>query len=251
MTGSTLVSARSAPPGPNATALSPRMRLFLAAVTAGILVFPVVDVVRAALRPQFNGYGAIDYTLYMEATTRWLAGGSFYEPYQLAGPYPLQMGDILYPPTGLLLFAPFTVLPAVLWWVVPLGVTGWAVWRLQPSPVAWPFLALCLFWPPFVARVVAGNPVMWVMAAVALACLIRWPAVLVLLKPSLFPFALIGIRRRSWWVALLAFLALSLPFGAMWVDWYHAITNASGGGLFYSLQDVPILLLPVVAWRLR
>ena len=55
-------------------------------------------------KPNFNGYGGIDYTLYMDATRRWLAGGSFFEPYQLAGPYPLQMGDVLYRADALPLF---------------------------------------------------------------------------------------------------------------------------------------------------
>lgn len=230
--------------------VTPRVRTILLIVAIGILVFPVVDLLRAAAKPEFNGYGAIDYTLYMDATRRWLAGGPFFEPYQLAGPYPVRMGDVLYPPNGLLLFVPFTILPAVLWWAIPLGVTALAIWRLRPAPVAWPFLALCCFWPPFVARIVAGNPVMWVMAAVALGFLARWAFVGVLLKPSLFPFALLGARDRSWWIALMILAVLSIPFGTMWIDWLVAVTN-SDGGLLYSLQDVPILLLPLLAARMR
>jgi hypothetical protein len=230
--------------------VTPAVRAVLLVVAIGILVFPVVDLLRAAARPDFNGYGAIDYTLYMDATRRWLDGGPFFEPYQLAGPYPVRMGDVLYPPNGLLLFVPFTVLPAILWWAIPLGVTAAVIWRLRPAPVSWPFLALCCFWPPFVARIVAGNPVMWVMAAVAVGFLIRWAFVGVLLKPSLFPFALLGARDRSWWAALAILAALSIPFGTMWLDWVTAVTN-SDGGLLYSLQDVPILLLPVLAARMR
>ena len=237
--------------GSGASSLTPRVRIVLTAVTAAILTFPIVDLVRAALKPNVNGYLAIDYTLYMEATRRWLAGGPFYEPYQLAGPYAIQMGDVLYPPNSLYLLVPFTVLPALLWWGVPLGITAWAVWRMRPSPVAWPFIALCLFWPPFVARMVAGNPVMWVMAAVALGCLVKWPSVFVLLKPSLFPFALIGSRDRRWWLTLAVWGILAIPFGMMWRDWLVAVSNSNGGGLLYSLQDVPILLLPIVASRMR
>ena len=232
-------------------AYSPRTRWLLAGIALAILVFPIADFLNAAAKPNINGFGGIDYTLYMGATERWLAGGSFFEPYQLAGPYPIRMGDVLYAPNALWLFVPFTVLPAVLWWVIPLGVTAWAIWRLRPAPVAWPFLALCCFWPPFIARIVAGNPVMWVMAAVALGFIVRWAFVGVLLKPSLFPFALLGIRHRSWWIALAVGVALSLPFGPMWIDWAVAVTNSTGGGLLYSLQDVPILLLPVVAARMR
>ena len=54
----------------------------------------------------------VDYLLYRDAAARWLAGGPFFEPYQLAGPYPISAGDILYPPVALWLFVPFTVLPA-------------------------------------------------------------------------------------------------------------------------------------------
>ena len=230
--------------------ISPRVRAVLLVVALGILVFPIADLLIAAAKPNFNGYGGIDYALYMDATRRWLDGGSFFQPYQLAGPYPIQMGDVLYPPTTLILFVPFTILPAVLWWAIPLGVTAAMVWRLRPAPVSWPFLALCCFWPPFVARIVAGNPVMWAMAAVALGFALRWAFVGVLIKPSLFPFALLGARDRQWWIALAIAIAVSVPFGAMWLDWMTAVTNSSGG-LLYSLQDVPILLLPVVAARMR
>lgn len=230
--------------------VTPRVRAVLLVVALGILVFPIVDLLRAAGKPNFNGYGGIDYDLYMNATRRWLDGGTFFQPYQLAGPYPIQMGDVLYPPTALWLFVPFTVLPAVLWWVIPLGITGTMIWRLRPAPVSWPFLTLCCFWPPFVARIVAGNPVMWVMAAVALGFLVRWAFVGVLLKPSLFPFALLGIRHRSWWIALAVVIAASIPFGSMWLDWVKAVTNSTAG-LFYSMQDIPILLLPVIAARMR
>jgi hypothetical protein len=231
--------------------VTPRMRAFLAIVAIAIVLFPIADFLNAAAKPNFNGYGAIDFDLYMNATSRWLAGGSFYEPYQLAGPYPIRMGDVLYPPNILLLTVPFMVLPAILWWAIPLCVTAWAVWRLRPAPVSWPFIAFCLFWPPFVARMVAGNPVMWVLAFLALGCLYKWPSALVLLKPSLFPFALIGVRSRSWWIALAVGVLVSLPFAAMWIDWIVVLVNSTEGGLLYSLQDVPILLLPIIAWKMR
>jgi hypothetical protein len=231
--------------------ISPRVRWLLVGVAFVIAMFPVVDFLKAAANPNVNGYGGIDYNLYMESTRRWLAGGPYFEPYQLAGPYPISMGDVLYQPNALLLFVPFTVLPAFLWWAIPLGVTVWSIVKLQPSVIAWPFIALCLAWPPTLARTVAGNPVMWVVAALALGCLYRWPSVGVLLKPTLFPFALIGVRDRRWWVALAVLVVISVPFGSMWFDWFRAVTNAQNGGLFYSFQDVPILLLPIVAWKLR
>src|SRR5688500_15477068 len=94
--------------------VTPRMRTFLAIVA--IALFPLAEFLNAAAKPNFNGYGAIDFDLYLNATRRWLAGGSYFEPYQLAGPYAIRMGDVLYPPNVLLLLIPFTVLPAILWW---------------------------------------------------------------------------------------------------------------------------------------
>ena len=92
-----------------------------------------------------------------------------------------------------------------------------------------------------------GNPSMWIAAFAAAGTVAGWPYVLVLLKPSLAPLALPGIRRRSWWIAGLALAAISLPFGSMWLDYVTAIRNADEGVL-YSLRDVPIVLIPIVAW---
>jgi hypothetical protein len=239
------------PPVVRAAEVTPRVRLILALVALGILLFPLADLLNAAAKVNFNGYGGIDYDLYLGAARRWLAGGQFFEPYQLDGAYAIRMGDVLYPPNVLLLLIPFTVLPSFLWWAIPLSVTAWAIWKLRPAPVSWPFIAFCVFWPPFVARMVAGNPVMWVLAFLALGCLYKWPAVLVLLKPSLFPFALVGIRTRGWWLMLAAGVVVSLPFAGMWIDWVRVVTNSTGGGFLYSFQDVPILLLPIIAARMR
>jgi hypothetical protein len=190
----------------------------------------------------------IDFDLYRGATSRWLAGGSFYESWQLAGPYDVRQGAVLYPPVALWLFVPFTVLPPVLWWVVPLAGTAWALSRLRPVPLAWPLLAACLAWPPTIALLAHGNPGMWVMAAVALAALYRWPAVLVFMKPSLAPLAFIGARDHRWWLALAAFAILSAVFGAMWADWIRVIVNARGAGILYSWMEVPMVLIGVIAW---
>ena len=222
----------------------------LFAVVAILILLSVLPSLLAA-GPSLGGYFDVDRALYMGATERWLSGGSFYQPYQLAGPYPITPGDILYPPVALWLFVPFTFLPAILWWLVPLSVTGWAVWRLRPSFIAWPFLAICIAWPPTVVKLATGNPVMWVMAAVALGVVVVGPAVFALIKPSLFPFALWGVRHRRWWLYLAVFVALSVPFGAMWAQWLSTVVNAQGGGLFYSVQEVPMVAIGVVAWVAR
>src|SRR5450759_88660 len=48
----------------------------------------------------------VDYRLYMDAARRWLDGGGFYLPFQVAGPYPVLLGDVMYPPNALFLFVP-------------------------------------------------------------------------------------------------------------------------------------------------
>jgi hypothetical protein len=192
---------------------------------------------------------AVDYQLYMDAARRWLDGGPFYLPYQLAGSYLVTPGDVLYPPYSLALFAPFTNLPAILWWAIPVAITTWVVVRHRPAPLTWPILALCLWWPTTNVKLLTGNPVLWAVAAMAAGTLYAWPSVFVLLKPSLLPFALWGIWRRSWWAALAGLGLVSLLFLPMWPDYFAAIANASNpNGLAYSISEVPMLLLPLIAW---
>jgi len=203
----------------------------------------------------------VDFELYRDATARWLSGGPFYEPYQIAGPYEISPGDILYPPVALWLFVPFSLvsgsspagaLVAVAWWAIPLGATAFSIRVLRPRPLVWPLLALCASNPTTILKTWTGNPVLWSMAAIAIAAVSpsRFTAPFVLLKPSLAPFALFGVRRRSWWLGAVALALLSLPFLAtgLWADWLTAVANSRGGGLLYSSLEAPMLLLPLVAW---
>jgi hypothetical protein len=225
----------------------PRVAL---AVSALVFLLPVLFVL-AIPHPLEQPLG-VDATLYRDAAARWWSGGPFYEPRQLAGPYEVTPGDILYPPVGLWLFVPLALLPAVvayaLWWLVPTAVTGLAIWRLRPRPVVWPVIALCLAWPTTPLKVWTGNPVIWCIVAMAVATAWRGAAPFALLKPSLFPFALFGIRDRSWWIGLAVFAALCLPFGTMWLDWVGSVLNSRGGGPLYSILEAPMLALPLVAW---
>ncbi len=195
---------------------------------------------------------AKDVQLYIDAADRWLAGGPFYEPRQLAGPYEVVHGDILYPPVGLWLFVPAALLPMplalVLWWGIPAAITVLAIHRVAPRPAVWPLIALCLAWPTTPLKIWTGNPVIWCVAAMAVAIVWRGGAPFALLKPSLFPFALFGIRERSWWVGLAVFVAMSIPFGQMWADWLATVLNARGAGVLYSALEAPMLALPLVAW---
>jgi len=229
------------------------------ALSVAVLAIPIVFVALVP-HPLEQPFG-VDYQLYRDATTRWLATGQFYESYQLAGPYAISAGDILYPPVALWLFVPFsatlgsvgTAVQWAAWWLLPIGTVAAVVVALQPRPIAWPLVALCLANPTTLLKVWTGNPVIWSMAAMALAVVgaSRFAAPFVLLKPSLAPFALFGIRRRSWWAGAALLALLCLPFGAMWADWLTSLANSRGGGLLYSSLEFPMLLLPLVAWWAR
>ncbi|MEO5884955.1 MAG: glycosyltransferase 87 family protein, partial [Candidatus Limnocylindrales bacterium] len=224
----------------------PRFALALSAVA---LLLPVIFVL--AIPDPLDQPPGVDVLLYRDATARWLDGGPFYEPRQLAGPYEVAPGDILYPPIGLWLFVPLALLPTipalVLWWGIPTAIVSLVVARLRPRPAVWPLMALCLAWPTTPLKVWTGNPVIWVVAAMAIATLWRGAAAFALLKPSLAPFALFGIRQRAWWVGAGAFVALSVPFTKMWLDWVTTVVDSRGGGLLYSSLEAPMLALPLVA----
>ncbi len=210
-----------------------------------VIVVPWLLALR--LQPATRDLIAIDANIYFDAAGRWLADGTWYLPRQLQGPYDIQIGDVLYPPILLYLLLPFQVLPRALWWAIPLAIAAVAVVRIRPPRWSWPVLLLCLAWGPAMAQVVKGNPVMWVMAALSVSVALGWPATLVLIKPSLFPFALLGIRRRAWWLQLALLAALSMPVLALTLLYPQVILDSRGGGLLYSLNDVPLLLLPVFA----
>jgi hypothetical protein len=207
----------------------------------------------AILLPQMIGLRAsigVDYTICMEAAGRWLNGGSFYLEHQLAGPYQQQDGDIMYPPTMLWLFVPFRFLPAVLWWAIPTAVVAACIWRLRPAWWMWPVLAFILWYPRTQTIYLYGNPSLWVVAAVAAATKWRAASALVLLKPSLGPFALFGARHRDWWIVLGLLALASLPLVGLWREYVRVVTN-SDATLAYSYQDLPPVLAPLLAWLAR
>ena len=225
----------------------PRVALLL---SAAVFLLPVLFVL--AIPDPLEQPPGVDVALYRDAAARWFAGGPFYEPRQLVGPYTVAHGDILYPPVGLWLFVPFALLPdlpaLVLWWAIPAIVTVGAIRLVRPRPAIWPLIALCIAWPTTPLKIWTGNPVIWSVAAMAVAIVWRGGAPFALLKPSLFPFALFGIRERSWWLGLVLFVVLCLPFGSMWLDWLTTVVNSRGGGLLYSALEAPMLAIPLVAW---
>jgi hypothetical protein len=223
--------------------------MFSAAVGIGLSVV-AIELYRLSLGANV----AADARLYHEATLRWLHGSAFYQPYQLAEPYdPLGQGSnapILYPPVALLLFVPSLLLPLPLWYLIPLGTIATIIVAWRPSLWAWLAIAICMAQFQTTWTIICGTPTIWIVAFVALGT--RWPALsaLVLLKPSLFPFALFGIRHRPWWLAAGVLAIVSLVLLPMDLDWLRSVLNASGprSGLSYSLADVPFMAVPLIAW---
>jgi hypothetical protein len=193
----------------------------------------------------------VDFRVVAGSTRRWLAGDGYYLDWQLTGPYTWRGGESLYPPPMAVLMMPFLVLPEVVWWAVPIGLVGYAVWRFRPAPWALALIAACLWYPRTYELVLYGNPSMWVAGLVAAALIWSWPAVLVLVKPTLAPLALVGANRRSWWLALAALAVLSLVLLPMWPDWFRAVFDGSaawGTSWEYSVRDLPLILIPMLAW---
>jgi hypothetical protein len=192
-----------------------------------------------------------DLHIYQARTASWLAGDGYFLPRQLAGPYVVLDGDALYPPTMLLLFVPFTIgIPEVLWWAIPLGVIAGCIVRVRPAGWGWPILLAVLLYHRTWMVLVYGNPSMWALAAVAAGAVWGWPSALALAKPTFAPFAMMGVRDRRWWATMAALVAVSLPFGSMWIDYVHTLMWArSSHGLEYPLGEAPIAFALLVCLR--
>ncbi len=239
--------------------LSTRARWILPLAIAGILLGLLIGAFASGMSQADSKYRimtAFDYDTYVGAARRWLAGGSFYEPYQLSGPYTIFLREILYPPVVLLLLIPFTLLPPFMWWAIPLGLTGAILAWHRPSPWGLVAILVLLLLPaPFDAPwalnyIATGNPGLWIIAAVAAGTCWSWPGVLVLLKPSLFPFAVVGMKSRGWWVTLAVLAVVSLALFPLWLDYVTVLLNARGprANIFYSLISAPATAVPLVAW---
>lgn len=235
---------------PTAGRTSSFARVVLLATTGVLLVFALweLSVLVPHVLSQRFALG-VDFHQYQVAARHFLGGDGFYPARQLGGPYAVLGGDVLYPPTILYLIVPFLVLPEVAWWAIPLGTLAYVVLRLRPAMWTWPLLAFAAAWPRDQALVLFGNPTMWVAAAVGGAVIWGWTGPLVLLKPTLAPLALVGIWRRSWWLCLLAVVGLTVPMLPLAIEYVRVVSDArTDTGLLYSLADLPIVLVPLVAW---
>jgi hypothetical protein len=217
-------------------------------LTGAIALVGVWEV--AYLIPYIDAQHALgtDLNYYRSVGEHWLNTGSFYLPRQLAGPYVIQTDvDVLYPPIAIPWFVAFHWLPFAVWYAIPAAVVGWAMWRLRPAMWTWPIIAFLAIWPRDLSNILYGNSDIWVIAAIAAGAVLGWPAILVAVKPSLAPFILIGVRHRSWWILGLALAIASLPFLGLWFDYLRAIHD-SDARWWWSLEDIPPMLLPLVAW---
>ena len=225
------------------------MRLILVTLTAVIVGIGVALVLGNIA--YIGTHGGEDLHVYLEHTRHWLDGGNYYDARQLTGrPYErIDHRHSVYPPPSVLFFLPFLWVPELAWWLMPLGVIAVAVARLKPAAWTWPLIALC-------AVATAGrshwrsppNSSMWVAAVVAASLVWAVPAVFILLKPSLAPFVVFGIDRRSWWRGLAVLGIASLAMLPMWPDWITAITNIRGDDWTHNGFDVAFILIPILAF---
>jgi hypothetical protein len=218
-------------------------------LTVLVLVFVAFEFY-VLVQPHWAGLWRQDRTIYQDRALQWLTGTPWYYPEQVAGPYELLQGHILYPPTALLWLVPGALLPDLVWFVLPIVVVTAVIARHRPVYWSWPILALCLVHPETLRMLVAGTPTTWIAMFTAIGTVKRPAFALVFLKPSVFPVAFLGARSRGWWVAVALLCAVSLVMLPMWVDYAQALVNGRGklATVFYSVKDLPLVLLPVVAW---
>ena len=223
-------------------------RALLVAAGVGFVIVVARALIYLALIPDPAGSVGVDFRLYLGAAQRWLDSGDFYWPVQVAGPYHVHdVPSILYPPPVLYLLLPFTVLPSALYWLVPAVLTAVAFWRLRPAPWSLAVMTILAATGAVQGPIFWGTPVFWLVPAVAWGGLLGWPAAFVLLKPTLAPFALVGLRRpRAFVVGVVALAVLSLPLIGLWWDWLAVIRN-SDLELTYGIEQVALLAVPAIA----
>jgi hypothetical protein len=166
-----------------------------------------------------------DWDVVAGAAQRWIHGGSYFLDRQVHGPYPLA------------------------WMVAPAIVMGMALRRLRPALWTWPVIALLLVPPQPLVEVLSGNPLIWVMAALFATAAWGSPASLVLLKPTLLPFAFLRANTRAWMLGVVILAVPSLLLLPLNLEWLHVVLDARGGGGFlHNLMEIPYALIPLVAW---
>lgn len=223
---------------------------FVYPITLGLCLLALTELIALGLGVTSIIIRDWDRTHYMDAARRFVETGTPYLASEVQSRFDYQPLTFLHPPVALYLMVPFSYLPPVLWYAVPVGIVVISIWRWNPQPWSWPILALCLAWPRTPSMLIPGNTDMWVAAFVALGCRYGWPGLLAGIKPSLAPLALAGAWRRSWWLILPVALLAAVPFGGLWPDWLSVVRHAPGD-LFYSVLALPMVTLPLIAFHAR
>ena len=189
-----------------------------------------------------------DLRIYVEASQRLLSGGSWYESRQLDGPYPIQHGDVLYPPVFAWFVMPWYWLPGWTYVALAVVVVAWHVIDVRPAPWTWPLIAFGALYPWTLQYAVFANPSFQMVLFFTLA--IRWPwtGSFILVKPTLGPFALVRIRDWRWWAGLAVLVIASLPFLAATLAYPRVLLDSVGGGLAYNIHSIPLMAIPLVTW---
>jgi len=200
---------------------------------------------------QTYGLGNGDLVGYLEGARRFLETGTPYAADQLSGQHwHLEPHSFIHPPSALFLMVPFLWLPAVLWWILPIVGTAALIRGWRPAPWTWPLMMLSVAWPRSAGTIVAGNSDLWAAMFVALGCRYGWGFALLAIKPTFAPLALLRARSRTLWLALAIVAAISLPMLGLWLQYATVIRNTDID-LLYSVLNLPLILLPVVAWAGR
>ena len=223
-----------------------RVDRLLLAVGAGLIVVAVARITIGFITvPLAVG---LDYGIYMRRADDFLAGRGLYLPHQLQGPYHVEIGDSLYPPTLLPLFVLFTVLPAVLWWLIPLGIIGTVIAWHRPAAWAWAIIGLLALTDGVMLTIVKGNPGRvdrsgrcgrHDLASSIRACpgcnrrSRRW-------RSSACAAEAGGSGSPCWW----ACRSCSFRCGST----MHTRSPGRDVGPAYSLTELPFYLIPLVAW---
>lgn len=240
----------SATPGPAARLLrtnSPAWRAgaIVVALLVGLETLWLGFVIVPASDVWFLG---MDYAFYRDLGARFLTEGTYYWAHQLQGPYEgTLMVDVFYPPHALVLFMAAAMLPAVIWWIVPVVVLVYVCWRLQPPAWAWILMLALVAWPRAIGAYLFGNTDIWMVAAVAGGIRWGWPAALLFLKPTIVLFVLPAVRHRGFWLGttLVALATIAvLPLTADYVTAMRNLTIRAD----YPLGSLPLMLVPIVAW---
>lgn len=194
-------------------------------------------------------YLGMDYMFYRDVGARWLHDGSWYLPFQFAPHEFTNMVSNVYPPTALFLFVPAALMPWVFWWAVPIAVLAYALRRMQPAPWAWPIILLLMMWPRSIGGYLYGNTTIWTTAGLAAGLVWGWPIILLAVKTTAWPWALLVVRRREAWIAGAVLAVVSIPMIPLWIDYFAVVRNQTSPVTPSALLgDVPPMLIPAVAW---